>query len=304
VAGDERRDVHLGLAPGALDASRKPIPMTGGLGCETARRRVLEAGGLALRGLESGTPGRPGVLLLHGGAAHAHWWDAITPALAERYHVLALDQRGHGESAWPSPPAYATEDFVADLVAVLDRLGWDRAAVVGHSMGGHNAIGLAAWHPDRVRALVIADARPAIPDERLVRMRERGQRPPRRHATREAAVAAFRLLPPDTVAAPALLGHLAEAGVVPADGGFVNRFDPAAYAARRPVDGWSLLGRITAPTLVLRGGHSPVLPREMAERLRAAIPAAGLVEIPDAYHHVILDRPTAVVTALTDFLGT
>jgi pimeloyl-ACP methyl ester carboxylesterase len=116
-------------------------------------------------------------------------------------------------------------------------------------------------------------------------------------------VAAFRLLPPDTVADPALLGHLAEAGVTPADGGFVNRFDPAAYAARRPVDGWSLLGRITAPTLVVRGGHSPVLPREMAERLRAAIPGAGLVEIPDAYHHVILDRPAAVAAALADFLG-
>jgi pimeloyl-ACP methyl ester carboxylesterase len=275
----------------------------GGFGCETARRRVLDAGGLALHALESGTAGRPGVLLLHGGGAHAHWWDAIAPTLAERYHLLALDQRGHGESAWPSPPAYATEDFVADLVAVLDRLGWDRAAVVGHSMGGHNAIGLAAWHPDRVRALVIVDARPAIPDERLVRMRERGQRPPRRHPTRDAAVAAFRLLPPDTVADPALLGHLAAVGVVPADGGFVSRFDPAAYATRRPVDGWSLLGQITAPTLVVRGGRSAVLPREMAERLRAAIPDAELVEIPEAYHHVVLDRPAAVVAALAGFFG-
>jgi len=277
--------------------------MPGVFGCEAARRRTLEVRGLALRALESGTPGHPGVLLLHGGAAHAHWWDAVTPALADRYHLVALDQRGHGESAWPSPPAYATEDFVADLVAVLDQLGWDRAAVVGHSMGGHNAIGLAAWHPDRVRALVIVDARPAIPDERLLRMRERGRRPPRRHPTRDAAVAAFRLLPPDTVADPVLLGHLAQAGVVPADGGYVSRFDPAAYAARRPVDGWSLLGRITAPTLIVRGGHSPVLPREMAERLHAAIPAATLVEIPDAYHHVVLDRPAAVAGALTDFLG-
>jgi pimeloyl-ACP methyl ester carboxylesterase len=272
-------------------------------GCEMARRRTLEVRGLALHALGSGTPGHPGVLLLHGGAAHAHWWDAVTPALADRYHLVALDQRGHGESAWPAPPAYATEDFVADLVAVLDQLGWDRATIVGHSMGGHNAIGLAAWHPDRVRALVIVDARPAIPDERLLRMRERGRRPPRRHPTRDAAVAAFRLLPPDTVADPVLLGHLAEVGVVQADGDFVPRFDPAAYAARRPVDGWSLLGRITAPTLIVRGGHSPVLPREMAERLRAAIPAATLVEIPDAYHHVVLDRPAAVVTALADFLG-
>src|SRR5262249_10506924 len=124
--------------------------MPGALGCETARPRAIEARGLVLHALESGRPGRPGVLLLHGGAAHAHWWDAIAPALADRYPLVALDQRGHGESGWPSPPAYATEDFVADLVGVMDAIGWDRAAVVGHSMGGHNAIAFTAWHADRV----------------------------------------------------------------------------------------------------------------------------------------------------------
>jgi pimeloyl-ACP methyl ester carboxylesterase len=216
--------------------------------------------------------------------------------------VAALDQRGHGESEWARPPAYATEDFVADVASVLDGLGWDAAAVVGHSMGGHNAMAFAAWHPGRVRALAVVDARPAIPAERLAQMRERGERPPRRHASVEAALAAFRLLPPETIAAPDLLAHLARESVTWRDGAVSPRFDPACYAARKPVDAWPLLPRIQAPTLVVRGERSPILPRDMALRLRAEIARAQVVEIPEAYHHLVLDRPDAFAEALRAFL--
>src|SRR5262245_64329266 len=109
-------------------------------GCSEARRRVLDVNGLALSALEWGVPGRPALCFLHGGSAHAHWFDRIAPAFADRYHVLALDQRGHGESQWPAVSAYATPDFVSDLIGVFDALGWTRAALVGHSMGGHNAM--------------------------------------------------------------------------------------------------------------------------------------------------------------------
>jgi pimeloyl-ACP methyl ester carboxylesterase len=262
----------------------------------------MAVGGLRLHVFEWGTPAPSGVLLLHGGAAHAHWFDAVAPALAGRRHVVALDQRGHGESDWARPAAYATRDFVADLLGVLDGLGWEQAVLAGHSMGGHNAIAAAAWHPERVKGLVIVDSRPTIPTERLAQMRERGTRPPRRHPTVDAAVAAFRLLPPDTVAEPAFLAHLARESVVARDGAVSLRFDPACYAAREPVDAWPLLSRITAPTLVVRGERSPILPRPMADRLRAEVPGARLVEIPDAYHHLVLDRPEPFALAVRSFL--
>jgi pimeloyl-ACP methyl ester carboxylesterase len=187
-------------------------------------------------------------------------------------------------------------------VAVIGRLRWTSAVIVGHSMGGHNAIACAAWNPRSIRGLVIVDSRPAIPAERLAQMKERGERPPRRHPTVEAAVAAFRLLPPETTADPALLAHLARAGVVWRDGAVSTRFDPACYAARLPVDGWPLLARITAPTLVVRGERSPILPRPMAERLVAELATARLVEIPGAYHHLVLDRPDTFVAELRRFL--
>ena len=272
-------------------------------GCESATSRSVRVRGLRLHLLESGVPGRPALCFLHGGAAHAHWFDLVTPAFADRFHVVSLDQRGHGESEWPQPAAYATEDFAADLLALMDHLEWKRVALVGHSMGGHNAMGFAAWHPDRVSALVIVDARPALPPERVDRMHERGRRPPRLHPSLEAAVRSFRLLPKETAADPAFLAHLARAGLARRDGGFKYRFDPACYAARQPVDAWPLLPRVTAPVLVVRGERSPILPREMAERIREAIPKASGVEIAGAYHHVVLDASAAFNAALGEFLA-
>jgi pimeloyl-ACP methyl ester carboxylesterase len=252
--------------------------------------------------LEWGVPGRPTLCFLHGGAAHAHWFDEVTGPFVDRFHVVSLDQRGHGLSDWPETGAYATEDFARDLLAVMDALAWKDIVVIGHSMGGHNAMSFSAWYPDRVRGLVIVDARPSIPDDRLVLMHRRGQRPLRHHATIEDAVKAFRLLPRETVADPELLEHMAREGVVQRDGGWVYRFDPTANAARKPVDAWTLLHRIEAPTLIARAALSPVLTLAQAERLRRSIRRAVLVEIPGAYHHLTLDQPSAFAEALERFV--
>lgn len=272
-------------------------------GCETARRRSLRVNGLALNALEWGEPGRPALCFLHGGSAHAHWFDAVVPAFAHRYHVMALDQRGHGGSEWAPTRAYATEDFAADLIGAMDALRWARITVIGHSMGGHNAMAFAAWHPDRVERLVVVDSRPSIPAERLQNMHRRGERGPMRHETLDSALKSFRLLPRETVADPVLLEHLARQGIVERDGRFLYRFDPACNGRRRPTDGWALLERITAPTLLVRGEHSPILPPEMAAEMLAHLPHGRLVEIPGTYHHLVLDAPLAFAKVLDRFLS-
>lgn len=272
--------------------------------CQRSEHRKLRINGLDLHYLDAGPPDAPPVCFLHGGAAHAHWFDRVMSAFIDRFHVISLDQRGHGDSAWAVPPAYATEDFASDLLALMERLGWDRMALVGHSMGGHNSMGFAAWHPERVAGLVVVDSRPQLPPDRIDRMRERGQRPPRLHPTEEEAVRSFRLLPKETTAEATLLQHLARAGLIRTDGGYRYRFDPACYANRQPVDCWPLLPRVTAPALVVRGELSPILPAEMAARLGAAIPRAEVVEIKGAYHHLTLDAPEAFTRVLDRFLST
>lgn len=277
--------------------------MTGqSFACELSSDRNVRINGLDLHYFEAGPPDAPPVCFLHGGAAHAHWFDHVIPAFTDGFHVISLDQRGHGASAWATPPAYATQDFASDLLALMDHFGWDRMALVGHSMGGHNSMGFAAWHPERVSALVVVDSRPQLPPDRIDRMRERGLRPPRLHPTEDEAVRSFRLLPKETTADPALLQHLARAGLIRTERGYRYRFDPACYANRQPVDCWPLLPRVTAPALVVRGELSPILPADMAARLGAAIPRAEVVEIKGAYHHLTLDAPEAFNRVLERFL--
>jgi esterase len=271
--------------------------------CETARTRALMVGGLTLNVLEWGEPGRPALCFLHGGSAHAHWFDGVVATFADRFHVLALDQRGHGASEWAPEPAYATEDFAGDLLGLADAMGWARMTVIGHSMGGHNAMGFAAWYPERTERLVVVDSRPSIPAERLQTMHRRGDRGPMRHETLDSALKSFRLLPRETVADPRLLEHLARQGIAERDGRFLYRFDPACNGRRRPTDGWALLERITAPTLLVRGEHSPILPREMAADMLKRLPRARLAEIAGTYHHLVLDAPLPFARVLDAFLS-
>src|SRR3989442_6876777 len=108
----------------------------------------------------------------------------------------------------------------------MDALGWERMTVVGHSMGGHNAMAFAAWHPDRVSRLVIVDSRPTIPSERLHRIHARGRRAARLHPDPHPAAPAFRLPPPVAVPAPGLLTHPARPGFLAPAGAWVYPFAP------------------------------------------------------------------------------
>src|SRR5213594_132023 len=128
----------------------------------SARDGTTALGSLRFHFLDWGTPGRPPILLLHGGAQTAHSWDDVAPDLATDHHVLALDQRGHGDSDRAPAGRYTRADFVADVLAFLDDRRFDAATLVALSLGGLNAIAFAATHPTRTRGLVVVDVAPTI----------------------------------------------------------------------------------------------------------------------------------------------
>jgi pimeloyl-ACP methyl ester carboxylesterase len=227
----------------------------------------------------------------------------VAPHLAPRLRVLALDWRGHGRSAWPDSPAYRSEDFAAELAGLIARLGLQDVVVAGHSMGGHNAMAFAAWHPARLARLIVVDARPHVNYERLRALQRRAPRRSTEFPSLAAALARFRLRPADTTAAPALLLSLARHGLERLPSGrWRYRFDPACEQTRIPVDCWALLPRIAAPTLVVRGEHSTILQRDVGLRMTKVLPAATLEEIPGAHHHVTLDAPRALADCLLAWL--
>jgi pimeloyl-ACP methyl ester carboxylesterase len=126
-----------------------------------ARDRYPTVRGLRLHLREAGDAAAPAVLVLHGIMGHAREWDTLTDALAEDLHVLAVDQRGHGESDRGS--AYTLAELAADLAALIRVLGLPRAHVVGHSLGAMAAARCAAEHPELVDRLVLIELPPDVP---------------------------------------------------------------------------------------------------------------------------------------------
>ena len=142
--------------------------------------QFVTVGGLRLHLLDWGTLGRPPVMLLHGMAVHARSWDHNALAWRDALHVVALDQRGHGDSDRPPPDAaepYTTAAFSADVLRVADALGWGRFSIVGQSMGGNNGMYLAAEHPERIDRLVISDMEPRFRLELMTFLRDADRLP-------------------------------------------------------------------------------------------------------------------------------
>ncbi len=263
----------------------------------------MRVGGLDLHYLAWGQADAPTVVLVHGGVAHAHWWDYVAPRLAERYRVVAPDLRGHGDSDHAVPPAYAIDDYVADLDGLTTALGLTRFALVGHSLGGVIALRYTERHPTQVTSLTVVDSRPTTGSGRSGLIKRLSFFPHPIFASREEAVQRFRLLPRGTTAHPDVLRHMALAGLRETDTGtFTLKFDRAAFTKRQFLDLTPALAAIRCPTLLVRGSESAFVEAATLEAMGAACPHAELATIEGAHHHVVLDRPDAFVQRLLRFL--
>jgi len=267
--------------------------------------RFLTINGMRLHYLDWGGGGGA-VLLLHGFTAHAHAWDDLAQALSPSYHVLALDQRGHGDSDWARDGAYATEDHLADIAGFVEAMGLSRLAIIGHSMGGRNAIAYAACYPEKVERLVLVDSRPASDagGADMVR-RLLSLIPPQVVSVDEVVPGLLQLFPG---LSPEMAYHLVRYGFRElATGRLVPKYDMAigaqahraGYAA---ADLWPFIRQIRCPTLIIRGAESPVLTHEAALRMAGAIARSQLIEIEGAGHLVPQESPRAFETAVRRFL--
>jgi len=271
--------------------------------------RFVDLDGLRLHYLDwGGDPRRRTFLMLHGGAAHAHWWSYVAPQLIAHGRVLALDFRGHGRSAWPRPPHYGPHAYIEDVRAVLETLG-TRVVLVGHSMGGSVAQWCAIKFPEKLQALIIVDA-PNGPPPLLRRLqwrwRRKAQGGPRPELPSADTVARkFRLSPPGSYLTPEQMRELAMLGSeqLP-NGNWVFRFDPETRAWRK-IEGKMQRPRLKSiklPTLILRGAESALVSQRRALRMNRKIEGSVYREIPRAFHHVPLDNPDATASEIIAFV--
>ena len=265
--------------------------------------RFVTINRLRLHYLDWGTEGKPPFLLLHGGSAYAHWWDFVAPALAENFRVIALDQRGHGDSDHVTPPAYGTRHYLADLQQFIATLGLHKPVLMGHSMGGHNSIIYATQHAQELAALILVDTDAAYPEAAVQFLRKLGEKPAKEFGSFVEAISRFQLLPRETYISTEKLRYLASfAFHERPDGKWTAKLDRKTLF-RYPIDGRPFLSQITCPTLIVRAEHSPLLSHEKINRLVSNLPNGRWVEVKDTYHHVMLDNPEGLVQAVREFLA-
>ena len=269
--------------------------------------RYLEVNGIRLHYLEWGNPDFEPLLFLHGFMGHAHTWDNVVSGFADRYRVLALDQRGHGESGWPEEASYTIYDHYVDLCGFVEALDLKDFNLVGHSMGGRNALFYAACStPNRIKRLILVDARPGNNAEASKALRDFVLSLPLRIHVVEEAAAVFRKLYP--YLSEEFCCHIVRHGFKEAgDGTLIPRHDTRMnrLSERSNFEAeelWPFLENITCSTMVIRGEESPFLSRSEAERMSVCMPRAEFQEISRSTHLPAQENPVAFTEVVLRFL--
>ena len=276
----------------------------------TARLNGSQA--LTLAADIGGDPAQPPVLLLHGGGQTRHAWGrAFRQLVANGYHVISYDARGHGDSDWSPAGDYQTEALVADLEVVLAALSRP-AALVGASMGGITSlIAVGRRDPPPVTALVMVDVAPTLERRGIEHIRRFMTARPDGFGSLEEvadAVAAYNPDRPRPRDASGLMKNLRRGD----DGRLYWHWDPRiiadsraehvayleAYEARME----DAARQVRVPTLLVRGSHSDVVSPAGAQRFRELIPQAEVVDVQGAGHMVAGDRNDAFNAAVLEFL--
>ena len=279
-------------------------------------RHLPGAFGLELHLLEWSQEGVP-LLLLHGFGNEAHIWDDFAPVVAPYYRTLALDHRGHGDSAWDPEHRYDLDAMVADVEAVTAGLGIERAVVIGHSLGGRIATLYAGRHPERMAGLVLVDIGPELDPRGVTRIRvETASNAEPRFDTPEEYARALSLRYP-AAKPPALLRMARHETTRREDGRLALKQDPALRRFRREETPeqeaareaavieaqWDALRRVPCPTLVVRGAASDVLGPDVADKMVDEVLAKGrLAVVAQAGHSVMTDNPEGFQEAVAGFV--
>ncbi|MGJ9411853.1 alpha/beta fold hydrolase [Aeromicrobium sp. CF4.19] len=268
---------------------------------EEPEHRTVDVGGAAIAYRSWGPVGAPVTVLVHGGAAHAGWWDHVGPHLADQHRVLALDLSGHGRSGHRE--TYTLEQWAGEVLAVARSEDSDAPVVVGHSMGGFVALTAAREHGASLAGVVAIDSpvRQMSPEARAWLDSHPDPPPHKVHPTREAVLARFRTLPEDDATLEFVRRHIAEESIAAVEGGWSWRFDPRIFLSTRMEP--SALAAAQCPVALLRGERGMAtrdITATVARELGGGVP---VTTVPDAGHHVMLDQPVALIAAINVLLG-
>jgi pimeloyl-ACP methyl ester carboxylesterase len=275
--------------------------LAGAAGAAPVDRNVT-VNGLNIHYLDWGSPEKPPLILLHGIARTAHTFDHVAPHFTTNHHVLAVDMRGHGDSAWDPQGSYVVEDYVKDIAALIAQLKLRNIVLWGNSTGGRVAQMIAGQHPDLVKAVIVEDVGPERPREVSNRRADRMAKEADGWATTDDMLVQVKKENPLTP--EPVLKELVRYGSKPrADGRIVWKRDPAILNGFVPTELWSTVRLIKAPIIYILGGASTVVPVATQHEIKAALPQAQIVTMPGLGHYPSDERPKEFLAIVERFLA-
>ena len=263
---------------------------------------------MRLHYLDWGTEGRRPIVFLHGAALNAHTWDVVCLMLRKQYHCHAVDQRGHGESAWAENVDYSGDAHRSDIEAFADRLGLDQFVLVGHSMGGFNAFNYAFHHSHRLAALVLVDAGPSMLVKGARRIFDFVTQTAELDSLEEVIQKAIEFNPrrDPRLLRRSLLHNFRQKS----DGKWARKTDLRMWQGNRNremerdqlKERFGQAARISCPTLIVQGSLSDVFTSEDAQQLADRFSDGHYAQVGEAGHTVQGDNPRVFAQVLSEFL--
>lgn len=265
--------------------------------------RFISLDELNLHYLDWGNKANQSIVLLHGLCGYAHYWDFIASRLSQSHHIIAIDQRGHGDSDWM--PSYNLKDFVIDLESFITKLGLVNFVLIGHSLGGIIASIYASHHPDQISRLIIVDIGPQIMTNGFERMEAIRRDEPQFFISEDEVRDYLRKIEPRQ-SAKFIQQFILHALKKDQKNRFIFKYDRALYnlALRSPTWLWDDLEQIICPTLVMNGQDSDLLDLKVAQKMVEKLPFGNLVVIEHAGHNLLGDNPQAFYSSIANFLNT
>ena len=269
--------------------------------------RTIKANGLNFHYLEWGDSSNPTVVMLHGVSQQAHSWDFVSLALSPAYHVIAVDQRGHGDTDWAPDGVYSLDAMQADIDEVIDALGLTAFNLMGHSMGGRNSFIWASRHPETLRSLTIVDTGPETQRQGQDRIRNFRELPNNLDSFQEFA---DRIKEYTGRTDEQVLGALKYSIREMPDGKWSWKWDPETKnRTRSGADPnwtteklWECVEAVDCPSLVVRGSRSDIFAEETLAKMGQVMIDCTTQTIKDAGHLVQGDNPVDFIAVARELL--
>lgn len=264
--------------------------------------RFVTVNGLRLHYLDWGSPDKQPFIMLHGIGRVAHSFDHIAPRFSQDYHIIAIDMRGHGDSAWSPEGAYLVEDYAKDLAAFVDQLNLRNVVLLGNSTGGRVVQVYAGTHPERVAKLVVEDVGPERTNEIASGFARRVQQEENGWASEDELVASL-MRGGGTVSEELQRNYAHFGSKRREDGRIVWKRDPNLVKGFVPTELWAQVLQIKCPTIYILGGASNIVPPEAQRKLKESLPAVEIVTMPKLGHYPHQEAPEDYLRIVQTFLA-